>query len=171
MLQTLCKKVELEYYKAYDFFFLWIRETIKLENTVIEKKTVKQYSSFIKHAVNNAFYCQMDQRLTSPSFHHGQYYHSIQPVSTTISPPFKFSDYSFLSILISLKPATFLVLLIHSHFRTIVINIRRRAEVLKVRSHVVSFPFGPHTVFSTLFSRIMNELPNHMKTSEEEKSL
>lgn len=82
----------------------------------------------------------------------------------------------FSCIFISSKTAKFLDLIIHPQFSNIVIfgeqymfwSSSVRNSLL---SHNTFSPFGPHTVFSTSFSDIMRDLPNHMKISEVENLL
>lgn len=109
-------------------------------------------------------------------FYYAQYCHAIKVCVYHKITSLQFFRLLFSCIFISSKPAKFLDLLVHPQLSNIVIFGEQymfwsSSARNSLRSHNTCSPFGPHTVFSTSFSDIMKDLPNHVNISEEENLL
>ena len=103
------------------YFVLRLREKINLEITVLEKPTIKQNCSFIKHEVSITHTARWTRSAPFNLFYYAQYYHDLKACVYHKSMSLQIFRLHFSCIFISSKPAKLLFLLIHPQYGNIVI--------------------------------------------------
>jgi len=148
----------------------------KVENHCSRESNSQQYCSFVKHEVSMTRTARWTRSAPFNLFYYAQYFHAIQACVCHKITSFQFFRLHFWCILISSKLAKRLFLLMHPQFSNIVVFGEEHklwsSWMLNSLLYYNAFPpSGPLTPFSTSFSDIMKDLPNHMNISEEENLL